>query len=228
VTYLKTLLAGSAPAQPAINGTYDFSGGGNATTNPGPFAPFGLGTLQNKLDFFKLAQLFEDFGVRAYKGQLSNLIGSSSLAPAMRIHTEEARHAAMIRILRASGSGQAAAATTSLPNPIAPWPAYNATTTSLYDSAAPGATNYAFTTGTAAASGKNQSDIATLVYGPAVPLVNSVQGTTAAPGSTGEDNVSYVSSFVRFQTTSTGTAEAFDEPMSTAAVTAFAALFGVA
>lgn len=51
--------------------------------------------------FLEVAQLFEDNGVAAYKGQAGNLITSSSLlTAALRIHSVEGRHAAEIRRLR--------------------------------------------------------------------------------------------------------------------------------
>jgi len=75
--------------------TYDFTGGSGA--NNGPFDPFN-GT--DTTDFFALAQLLEDLGVRAYKGQAPNLIGDTHLVTAFQIHSVEARHAAQIRTLR--------------------------------------------------------------------------------------------------------------------------------
>ena len=51
--------------------------------------------------FQLLAQGFEDFGVRAYKGQAPNLMASDAvLTAALRIHSVEARHASEIRRLR--------------------------------------------------------------------------------------------------------------------------------
>ncbi|MGH7656753.1 MAG: ferritin-like domain-containing protein, partial [Gemmatimonadales bacterium] len=48
-----------------------------------------------------LAQGFEDTGVRAYKGQLGNLISFKPyLVAGARIHSVEARHASEIRRLR--------------------------------------------------------------------------------------------------------------------------------
>ncbi len=45
--------------------------------------------------------MFEETGVKAYKGQAGNLITSSKLlTAALRIHLVEARHAAEIRRLR--------------------------------------------------------------------------------------------------------------------------------
>jgi hypothetical protein len=175
VTLLRSLLGTNAPSQPA-NAFYDFSAGSG--TKNGPFA----GSLTTKAEFFKVAQLLEDAGVRAYKGQLTQFIGDkASLTTAIQIHQVEARHAAEIRRLRSQNA----------------WIA--------------GASFDAGYTGSAAAAG-TQASVAIKVYGPAVtdPLV----------ASTSEDN--------RVQGPITGqSAEPFDEPLATADVMAFAALFGV-
>ena len=55
-----------------------------------------------------LAQTFEDLGVRAYKGQAPNLMGTPVLETALRIHSVEARHAAEIRLLRGAPIGEGA------------------------------------------------------------------------------------------------------------------------
>ena len=68
---------------------FDFTAGG-AFDAFGDYATFQL-----------LAQGFEDFGVRAYKGQAPNLMASDAvLTAALRIHSVEARHASQIRRLR--------------------------------------------------------------------------------------------------------------------------------
>ncbi|SDF63695.1 Ferritin-like domain-containing protein [Pedobacter terrae] len=55
--------------------------------------------------FLAVAQGFEDTGVRAYKGQAGNLLGSPVLQTALQIHSVEARHASHIRQMRtAAGS----------------------------------------------------------------------------------------------------------------------------
>ena len=62
------------------------------------------GTYQvfnNYAVFLEIAQTFEDTGVRAYKGQLSNLLGTAGvLTQALQIQSVEARHAAHIRLVR--------------------------------------------------------------------------------------------------------------------------------
>ena len=51
--------------------------------------------------FLAVAQAFEDTGVRAYKGQASNLISNNDvLTAALNIHSVEARHASHIRQMR--------------------------------------------------------------------------------------------------------------------------------
>jgi rubrerythrin len=51
--------------------------------------------------FLTLAQAFEDTGVRAYKGQATNLMSNDAvLTAALQIHSVEARHAAHIRRMR--------------------------------------------------------------------------------------------------------------------------------
>ena len=57
--------------------------------------------FRNPATFLAVAQAFEDTGVRAYKGQARFLVGAGELlTAALRIHSVEARHAAMIRRLR--------------------------------------------------------------------------------------------------------------------------------
>ena len=83
VTLLTGVLGESATPAP----TYDFTGGGQFGN---PFA--------SAASFFTTAQAFEDLGVRAYKGQVPLLMTQPSLlTTALRIHSVEARHAAIIR-----------------------------------------------------------------------------------------------------------------------------------
>ena len=84
VELLKSALGSSAVSKPA----FDF-------TAKGKFNPFGDYAI-----FKVLAQGFEDTGVRAYKGQAGNLMGSEYLTTALQIHSVEARHASEIRRLR--------------------------------------------------------------------------------------------------------------------------------
>ena len=75
---------------------FDFSGG-NGSGN-GPFAT----ALTNNYTLLKAAaQVFEDTGVRAYKGQVTNLTDAPDvLTAALTIHSVEGRHAAAVRYLR--------------------------------------------------------------------------------------------------------------------------------
>lgn len=89
VNFLKTTLS-SLGASPVAKPTFDFTAKG---TFPTVFSDLGV--------FLAVSQTFEDTGVRAYKGQAPNLIGSRTvLNAALRIHSVEARHASKIRKLR--------------------------------------------------------------------------------------------------------------------------------
>lgn len=62
--------------------------------------------FSNYQTFLAVAQAFEDTGVRAYKGQAGNLMGSPGvLQTALQIHSVEARHASHIRQMRAAPAG---------------------------------------------------------------------------------------------------------------------------
>lgn len=91
VEFLKGALGNNAVDKP----TFDFTGAKSANGG-GPFDAFG-----NYEVFLALAQAFEDTGVRAYKGQAGNLMGTgATLTAALQIHSVEARHAAEIRRMR--------------------------------------------------------------------------------------------------------------------------------
>jgi hypothetical protein len=76
--------------------SFNFTGNRSSTT-AGPFAL--AGSDPGFLLF--TAQLAEDTGVRAYKGQATNLMSDATvLTAALRIHSVEARHAAKIRRAR--------------------------------------------------------------------------------------------------------------------------------
>ncbi|MFD1256906.1 ferritin-like domain-containing protein [Mucilaginibacter terrae] len=69
---------------------FDFTGGGKFNA-----------VFTDYDTFLGLAQVFEDTGVRAYKGQAAQLLGEKVvLTAALSIHTVEARHAAHLRMLR--------------------------------------------------------------------------------------------------------------------------------
>lgn len=91
VEFLRSVLGGLAIQKP----TFDYTGGMG-----GGNGPFG-DVFSNPRTFATLAQAFEDTGVRAYKGQATNLMTSEiALESALRIHSVEARHASQVRRLR--------------------------------------------------------------------------------------------------------------------------------
>ena len=94
VAFLRTALTGLGKT-PVSKPTFDFSAGNGSGT--GPFA-----TVFTNYDIFlAVAQVFEDTGVRAYKGQAPNLLRQGALlTAALNIHSVEGRHAAKIRQMR--------------------------------------------------------------------------------------------------------------------------------
>ena len=90
VTFLQTGLGDNSVESPE----FDFTAGG-------AFDPFNPNNDMAYAQLLALAQAFEDTGVRAYKGQAANLMGTDFLTPALQIHSVEARHASEIRRLRA-------------------------------------------------------------------------------------------------------------------------------
>ncbi|TVZ14839.1 ferritin-like domain-containing protein [Maribacter sp. MAR_2009_72] len=92
------LIAGleGAGVTPVEKPTFDFTAGGTFD----PFNNNGTGQETAYAQLLALAQAFEDTGVRAYKGQAGNLLGSEFLTAALQIHSVEARHASEIRRLR--------------------------------------------------------------------------------------------------------------------------------
>ena len=95
VAFLRTALQGLGKT-PVAKPTFDFSAGNGSGT--GPFR-----TVFTNYDIFlAVAQVFEDTGVRAYKGQAGNLMAAEDkplLEYALQIHSIEARHAAVVRRL---------------------------------------------------------------------------------------------------------------------------------
>ncbi|MEJ7692603.1 ferritin-like domain-containing protein, partial [Daejeonella sp.] len=94
VAFLRAALTGLGKT-PVTSPKFDFSGGKGSGT--GPFA-----TVFTNYDIFlAVAQVFEDTGVRAYKGQAPNLLRQGGLlTAALNIHSVEARHAAKVRLMR--------------------------------------------------------------------------------------------------------------------------------
>lgn len=84
-------LSGSAPA-PMSFSDFDYTAKGNFNS-----------VFSNYDTFLAVGQAFEDTGVRAYKGQAPNLMGTANrgvLTAALNIHSVEARHASHIRQMR--------------------------------------------------------------------------------------------------------------------------------
>src|SRR5690606_8995184 len=93
VDFLKTALGADAVSKPE----FDFTAGG----------AFG-DVFSNYDTFLALAQVFEDTGVRAYKGQAGGLIGNQDvLTAALNIHSVEARHASHLTQMRRARGGAA-------------------------------------------------------------------------------------------------------------------------
>lgn len=91
VAFLTTTIS-SLNGTPVTKPSFDF-------TANGTFAD----VFSNPVTFLALAQAFEDTGVRAYKGQAGNLLGTGDvLQAALQIHSVEARHASEVRRLRGS------------------------------------------------------------------------------------------------------------------------------
>ncbi len=90
VAFLKSVLT-SMSATPVSKPEFDFTAGGTYGD-----------VFTNYQTFLALSQAFEDTGVRAYKGRAGELIGNDVvLTAALQIHSVEARHASMVRRLRA-------------------------------------------------------------------------------------------------------------------------------
>ncbi|GAA4011833.1 hypothetical protein GCM10022408_25440 [Hymenobacter fastidiosus] len=95
VTFFQQQLQSSSATVPA-KPNFDFTGSKNGT-KPALFAD----VFTNFGTFLKVAQLLEDAGVRAYKGQVEFLMADNDLLQAaLQIHAVEARHAAHIRGMR--------------------------------------------------------------------------------------------------------------------------------
>lgn len=104
VEFLRSAISG-AGGEPIDSPEFDFTAGGT-------FAD----VFSNEATFLALAQAFEDTGVRAYKGQAGNLMGSGDvLTAALQIHSVEARHASEIRRIRGSRGWIVEADNTSAP-----------------------------------------------------------------------------------------------------------------
>lgn len=97
-SHVAFLIAGleGAGVEPVAKPEFDFTAGGMFD----PFIQNGTDNETAYAQLLALAQAFEDTGVRAYKGQATNLQGTPFLTAALQIHSVEARHASEIRRLR--------------------------------------------------------------------------------------------------------------------------------
>jgi hypothetical protein len=104
VTLLRSAIQGAGGTPDNYTAaSFDFTGGRGAGN--GPLAGATANTAAAKALLLTAAQGFEDAGVRAYKGQAGNLLGTAVLTTALQIHSIEARHAAKIRRLRRAIAG---------------------------------------------------------------------------------------------------------------------------
>lgn len=154
VDFLRTVLMQLSATPVAEKTNYDFTAG---NTFPTVFSDYGT--------FLAVAQVLEDTGVRAYKGQATALKGNKTiLTAALGIHAVEARHAAKIRYMRRLNG-----ALDAFNQPVKPW--------------IPGSATVSNDTGIAAVNGN---------YGGATPENTVIQATvniTSLPGIGG--NISY-------------------------------------
>jgi hypothetical protein len=204
-TALATAVAGAAP-RPAPNTVYDFTGGTGSpflgALGAGGIAPF---TGATRINFFKLAQLFEDFAVRITKGQVLNTLSDApSYALLAGIHAVEGRHAAEIRTMRTGTSQTPANATTaSYTTLIFPWP--TASNGNSWDANFSGAVT----------STSTQAYVASLAYG--IGVTGAALGTTMTNSEANQ---------VQFGV-NTFSPQGFDEPADLATASAFVARFNV-
>jgi hypothetical protein len=107
VGFIKTVL-GQLSATPVSKPEFDFTAGGSFSN-----------VFSDYQTFLALSQAFEDTGVRAYKGRAGELLGNATvLTAALQIHSVEARHASMIRRLRAEKGWITGANSSGLPAAI--------------------------------------------------------------------------------------------------------------
>ncbi|UYZ63021.1 ferritin-like domain-containing protein [Hymenobacter weizhouensis] len=103
---------GTVPTKP----NFDFTGSKNGTQ-----AASFPDVFDNFDTFLQVAQLLEDAGVRAYKGQVEFLQADNFLLEtALRAHSTEARHAAHIRTLRRQRGAQVKSWSSPTDAPVGP------------------------------------------------------------------------------------------------------------
>ena len=115
-------LLATATASPVNTVKFDYTAGGRF---PDVFRNFDT--------FLAVSQAFEDTGVKAYKGQATRLMGPKSLflSIALRIHSVEARHAAIVRRIRGAKGWISGSSRAGLPASMQPIYANDGATTQL-------------------------------------------------------------------------------------------------
>lgn len=203
VTQLRQALAGDAPPQPAPNIVYDFSAGSGSGT--GPFAGALDPASPDRSDFLKLAQLFEDFGLRVIKGQFADIMPDPiKLSLVARLNAVEGRHAAEIRMMRGAASqAMVTIATTAFAANVSPW--ITDTATAIYDTTFTGPDTDPAT----------QAGLAVLVYGRVTQGADRFTRPTDSESNPSQRGYATVSS------------ESFDEPVPAETAQEFLARFGV-
>ena len=101
VAFLRSAITSSG-GTPVAEPVFDFTAGNG--TGTGPF----MGVFTNYALYLAVAQTFEDTGVRAYKGQATDvelMANNDVLTAALQIHSVEARHAAQVRRIRKALGG---------------------------------------------------------------------------------------------------------------------------
>jgi len=94
VTFFRSAIT-SLGKTPVSKPTFDFTAGNGSGT--GPFSK----VFTDYDTFLAVSQVFEDTGVRAFKGQAPNLLRQGAvLTAALNVHSVEARHASHIRQMR--------------------------------------------------------------------------------------------------------------------------------
>ncbi|RZJ89670.1 MAG: ferritin-like domain-containing protein, partial [Hymenobacter sp.] len=186
---------------------FDYTGGKGS--NAGPFADY----RTNPDTYLKLAQSFEDTGVRAYKGAapISSVMANKTvLTAALNIHSVEARHASHIRAMRRGG---ASSTNPSQAVAVSPYSAAPKSWISGTDGggAVPGTTNAIYGAGNSSGAGT----AANITY---LAEDNNVQGGVTLTTTTS-------AAFSSFPTTAF--TEAFDEGLDVGTVSTIARLFTV-
>jgi hypothetical protein len=201
VAELRRVLGSAAPAA-ADPAAFDYTAGDGTPFSGALGAEGGTPyTGAQKREFFKLAQLFGDFGVRFVKSQLPALAADrAALEVAVGIHGTQGRHAAALRNMRSgTGGTPLSESSTGYTSLIAPW--VGLTGGRIFDTGYTGA----------AANESTQAGIATLVYGEA--------GTATVPSDSEGNQVQEGIGSLR--------ADAFDEPIGADSARTFLARFGV-